>query len=246
MTHPSETPRTSQAGHHRGPHPGALAIVYMVLFLAGLSFVVSFTSPGHFPGPSAAADTMVAYFQAQSRAVLMCAFLQFGSAIPLGIFTACIASRLQYLGVRAAGPSIAMFGGFLTAFDILSNSHILWAMTYPGIAQDPALLRALYFLSFGFGGPGFSVPMGLLIAGISVSAGFAKLLPRWLVVVGLLLAACGELSWVNMVVPQALFVIPLTRFPGFLWLIAVGFMLPSTAKRRLEPQVGGQAERALA
>jgi hypothetical protein len=30
----------------------------------------------------------------------MCAFLQFGSAIPLGLFTGAIVSRLQFLGVR--------------------------------------------------------------------------------------------------------------------------------------------------
>jgi hypothetical protein len=31
-----------------------------------------------------------------------------------------------------------------------------------------------------------------------------------------------------MVIPQALFLIPLTRFPGFIWLIAAGFALPRT------------------
>jgi hypothetical protein len=42
--------------------------------------------------------------------------------------------------------------------------------------------HALYFLIFAAGGPGFSVPLGLLIAGISVTAGFTQLLPKWLVV----------------------------------------------------------------
>src|SRR5262249_21925350 len=74
---------------HRGPPPGMLAIVFTVLFNAGLSFVISF-SPGrpHFPGPWESAETIAAYFRDHPRAVLMCAFLQFGSAIPLGLFTA--------------------------------------------------------------------------------------------------------------------------------------------------------------
>jgi hypothetical protein len=55
-----------------------------------------------------------------------------------------------------------------------------------------------------------------------------RLLPKWLVVFGLALGAIGELSALSLVVPQALFLIPLTRFPGFIWLIAAGFALPKT------------------
>jgi hypothetical protein len=65
-----------------------------------------------------------------------------------------------------------------------------------------------------------------LFAGISVTAGYMRLLPRWLVAFGLLLAVIGELSCLSLVVPGALFLIPLTRFPGFVWLIAAGFHLP--------------------
>jgi hypothetical protein len=67
------------------------------------------------------------------------------------------------------------------------------------------------------------------MAGISVTAGFGRLLPRWIVVLGLALAATGELSWLVLVFPKALFLLPLTRFPGFVWLIAAGFALPSAA-----------------
>ena len=84
------------------------------------------------------------------------------------------------------------------------------------------------------GGPGFSVPMGLLLAGVSVPAWFMKLLPKWVAGLGLALAVCGELSWLNLVAPQALFLIPLTRFPSFIWLIATGFMLPRGVTRAFE------------
>jgi hypothetical protein len=99
---------------------------------------------------------------------------------------------------------------------------------------------ALYYLGYGLGGPGFSVPMGLLMAGISVTAAFLKLLPRWVIVLGLVLAVAGELSWLNLAFPKLLFLIPLVRFPGFIWLIAVGFLLPKArqpraAYRRCEP-----------
>jgi hypothetical protein len=213
---------------HAGPNPGIVAIVYTLLFNAGLYFVISFTGGPHFPGPWESSEAIAAYFQDHSTAVLACAFLQFGAAIPLGIFTATMVSRLQFLGVRVAGAHIALFGGLMTAFNMAASALVLWVMAYPGIAQDVAVLRALYYLTFAFGGVGFSVPMGLLIAGLSIPAAFFKLLPKWLVVFGIVLAVMGELSALSLVIPKALFLIPLTRFPGFIWLIAAGFALRKT------------------
>jgi hypothetical protein len=234
---------------HAGPNPGIVAIVYTVLFVASLSPVVSFSGGPHFPGPWESSGTIAAYFQGHSTAVLICAFLQFGAAIPLGIFTATMASRLQFLGVRAAGAHIALFGGLMTTFNMAAAGLVLWVMAYPGIAQDTAVLRALYYLMFSFGGVGFSVPLGLLIAGISIPAAVMKLLPRWLVVFGLALAVIGELSALSLVIPHALFLIPLTRFPGFVWLIAAGFALPKgrSHQKSIEgagnPKASGTTER---
>jgi hypothetical protein len=213
---------------HAGPNPGIVAIVYTLLFNAGLYFVISFTGGPHFPGPWESSETIAAYFQGHSRAVLACAFLQFGAAIPLGIFTATMVSRLQFLGVRVAGAHIALFGGLMTAFNMAVSALVLWVMAYPGIAQDAAVLRALYYLTFAFGGVGFSVPLGLLMAGVCIPAAFFKLFPKWLVVFGLVLAVIGELSALSLVIPKALFLIPLTRFPAFIWLIGAGFALPKT------------------
>jgi hypothetical protein len=223
---------------HRGPHAGILAIIYTLLFNTGLYFVVSFRPPEHlaasetavrpyFPGPWESAQTIAAYFQTHSHSVLLCAFLQFGAAVPLGIFTATMVSRLRLLGVRAAGADIALFGGLMTAFNIAISALVLWVMAYPGIADVNGVVRTLYYIVFAVGGVGFSVPMGLLIAGISIPALVLKLLPKWLIFFGLTLAAIGELSFFSLVIPNAVFLIPLTRFPSFVWLILAGFKLPS-------------------
>lgn len=158
--------------------------------------------------------------------VIACAFLHFGASITLGVFTATIVSRLYFLGVRAAGPNIALFGGLMTAFNMASSALVLWASAHPGIAQSSMLINALYYLSYALGGPGFSAPLGLLIAGVSIPAGLFNLAPKWIVVLGAVLAVLGELSSLNLVFPWALPLIPLTRFPGFIWLIAIGFALP--------------------
>jgi hypothetical protein len=216
---------------HAGPPLGIVAIIFALLFIAGLYPVTAFGGSPVFPGPDEPPDVIVQFFQARPSAVLLCAALQFAAAVPLGIFTAAIVSRLQFLGVRAAGAYIALFGGFAMAITMMAASSVLWTMSTSGIAQDAPLTLALYRLQFALGGPGFSVPFGLLIGGVAITAGLTKLLPRWIVIPGLLLAVIGELSWLDMLFPQALFLIPLTRFPGFVWLIAAGFALPATAER---------------
>ena len=106
-----------------------------------------------------------------------------------------------------------------------------WAMIHPSVAPYSGAVIALYYVAYGLGGPGFSIPMGLLIAGIAITAAFMKVLPRWLIVFGLLLAVAGELSWLHLILfPKLLFLIPLTRFPGFIWLICVGFLLPKSRR----------------
>jgi hypothetical protein len=222
---------TSTTRHHAGPHLGMLAIAYTLLFNAGLCGVSAFGTPfgvtqPYWPGPWESPNVIVSYFHGHPTAALVCVFLQIGALIPLGIFAATIVSRLRFLGIDAAGPNIALFGGFMTVFDGVAAGFTVWAMIHPGVTQDVTLTTALYYLSYAFGGPGFSIPMGLLIAGVCIPAAVGRLLPKWLIVFGLLLAVAGELSWFNLVFPQALFLIPLVRFPGFIWLIATGFLLP--------------------
>jgi len=205
---------------------GILAVIYTALFIFGLTFVISFT-PGapHYPNPYDPAAAITAYFREHPHDVLMCMFFQFLSGIPLGIFTVTVWNRLNWLGARAVGPSIALFGGLIVVVGMMVSSMIAWAMVFPGVAADAGALRALYYLAFGIGGVGFSVPMGLLIAGIAVPSGFMKLLPRWMVVFGIILGVIGEASCLALLSPAMTALIPLTRFPGFVWLMIAGFML---------------------
>src|SRR4029453_18956582 len=205
---------------HAGPPLWLMAIAYTVLFLAGLYPVTIFGGQPYYPGPWEPAETITAFFQARPMAVRLCAFLQFGAAIPLGIFTATIVSRLQFLGSRAAGVSIALFGGITTSMMIMAASIALWVMAQPGIADNSPMLQALYWLTQGFGGAGFSVPFAVVVLGIAI-------------------AICGELSSLYMMVPGALPLVPLTRFPGFVWIIAIGLALPSSAARCGSPSAPG-------
>ena len=225
---------TIEQEKHRGPNIGMLAVVFTLLFNTALSFVISLSGhPPYFPGPWESADTIADYFRNHPHDVLMCAFFQFGSAIPLGLLVVNVVSRLRFLGIRAAGPSIALFGGLMTAFNVALAALLEWVMAYPDMAKDITVIRSLYYMVFAIGGVGYSVPLGIFFAGVSVSAGFAKYLPKWLIIFGLLLAVCGELSWLSMIFPKLIYLIPLTRFPGFIWLIIAGFKLPRTALKEV-------------
>jgi hypothetical protein len=215
-----------QTKHHAGPHLALLAILYTLMFNAGLYPVTAMASKPYWPGPWEAASVIVPYFQTHHTQVLACLFLQLGAMICLGLFTASAVSQLRFLGVRAAGPWIALLGGFLVVADGIAGGAATWAMIHSGVVDSPPTLLALYYLAYALGGPGFSIPMGLLMAGISISALISRLLPKWICILGIVLAVAGELSWLHFVLPKALFLIPLTRFPGFIWVIAVGFALP--------------------
>jgi hypothetical protein len=217
---------TIQLARFRGPHPGILAVIFTCLFIFGLSYVITFT-PGapHFPNPYDPAAAITAYFREHPHDAMMCSFFQFLSLIPLGIFTVTVWGRLKWLGVKAVGPSIALLGGMLVVMGGFISSMIAWAMVFPGVANDAGVLRAMYYIDFGLGGVGYSVPMGLLIAGIAVPSGFMKLLPRWMVVFGIILGVIGEASCLALLSPALTPLIPLTRFPGFIWLIIAGMML---------------------
>jgi hypothetical protein len=206
-------------------------MAFAALFLASQVIIGSMTV-GAFPNPYDAPSSAQAYFGSNAAVLGFVAFLQFGAAIPLGIFTATVVSRLRYLGLTVAGVTIAQFGGFVAAIMLAFSALITWVMTQPGMTDDLSTLRALQLLSFATGGVGHVVGLGLLLAGVSVPAAFARLLPRWIVWLGLILAVLAEVSSVSLVFPMVAPLLPLSRFPALVWLIAAGFALPSSRPAR--------------
>lgn len=95
-----------------GPPLLPLAIVYTLLFVANIATAVLLRHGPSFVTPFGDAEAARAFFAANPFAVKVSVFFFFGSAVPLAIYTATVVSRLRYLGVRAAGTNIALFGGF--------------------------------------------------------------------------------------------------------------------------------------
>src|SRR4051812_33982488 len=103
--------RTSPGEIHRGPPLGGLAVTFVGLFVASQVIIGAMTA-GAFPNPYDSPETARAYFGPNADLLRVVAFLQFGAAIPHGIFTATVVSRLRFLGLTVAGVTIAELGGF--------------------------------------------------------------------------------------------------------------------------------------
>jgi hypothetical protein len=73
--------------------------------------------------------------------------------------------------------------------------------------------------------------MGLLAGGASMSLLATGLLPNWVTRLGLALAVTGALSSLGLLIVPMTVAIPVTRVGGFVWLIAVGALLPSRSSR---------------
>lgn len=210
-----------------GPPLTALAVVYTLLFAASMVSAALLRHGASFVTPFFGdAEAVRAYFAGNPLAVRVSSFFFFGSAVPLGIYAATAVSRLRFLGVRAAGTNIALLGGLAASQAIAVSALCSWVLSVPQVSASLVGTRVLYFLAFLFGGVGFSVALGLFAAGVSVTSYFARLLPRWLVVLGMILAAAGEIASLSLIAYPANFAIPVTRFAGFVWMILVGAYLP--------------------
>jgi hypothetical protein len=212
---------------HAGPPLALPGSIFFALFAASLIIGGVMTSGTPPPIPFGATDAALQYFVEHANAVRVAAFLQFGAAIPLGLFTATVVSRLHFLRVNAAGVTIAPFGGFAASFFLALSGLIEWVLSAPGVADVPANARILQLLVFATGGPGHVVTLGLLLAGVSIAGGLTRRLPRWVMWFGVILAVIAELSTLTLLVDGAAFLLPLARFPAFIWILAVALTLPS-------------------
>jgi hypothetical protein len=230
----------SGKGPHRanGPNPGVLAAVSLSLTLASLAASAVLAGGKVYVSPFAPTGQIVGYYQQHGTAVRVSAALLFGSAVPLGIFAATAYTRLLRLGVRVPGPSIGFFGGITASVMLMLSAAASWILGRPELAGDAAVMRALSFLAFCSGGIGYVIGLGLLVAGLAVPALVLHLVPRWLGWAGLAIAAVSEVTFLSMMLDPLQVLLPVGRFGGLAWLVAVGFLLPT--HRHAGPVSGGQ------
>lgn len=237
MTRAHSIPSRAARG---GPPLPFLAGVSAALFVAGL-VATALVGGAAFPSPFAEPAAIQAYFAERRTAVLIGAVFQFGAAVPMAVFAAAVHARLHRLGVRATGASVALAGGLLASAFATLSALAQWVLSRPGAVGQPSVVRAMHDLAFLAGGPAHVVALGLLLAGIAVPALIVGLLPRWLAIAGLALAALAELCTLTLLAPPVALAVPLARFAGMGWLVVAGALLPITRRAaRPAPLVAAQ------
>ncbi len=209
-----------------GPSLVLVAGISLVLLLAGLVVGVALAG-GVMPLPyGSAAAKIQDYVTGHSSAAVAIAVGTFGSSIPLAIYAATASARLRQLGITAPGATIALAGGLLASAGLALSGLTAWTLSRPEVTTDPALVRALYYLTYLTGGPWHVVTLGLLIAGIAVPGLIVGLLPRGVAWTGLVVAGLAEITTLVLIWPGLSPLLPVARFAGLIWLIVAGVLLP--------------------
>jgi hypothetical protein len=197
-------------------------------------FTVASTALGATAARYTDAD-LLTWTQTHHVQQLLLGFFVFSTAIPVLIWSATVYRRLHRLGVTAPGTAIAFGGGLLAAASLAVSGLLTWTTAQANGSAE--VVRALTTLGFAAGGPGFVVPFAMLVAGVAVPGLLLGLLPKALAWAGLIIAGLGALATFALLTPALDALLPIGRFGGLIWLIAVSVTLPLTRPRRAPQQL---------
>ncbi len=217
--------------HPVRPRGGTALVASAIATIApfGLSLLVGLAFAGRvYSSPFSADGTLHDYFAGHQAMVQTIAFLQFGSAVGLAVFTCVLWSRLRQLASAGSAASyVAAAGGLVAAAFLALNALVQWVLTRGEVVAQPALVKALNYFFWILGGPAHTAWLGLLLGGVSLIALRRRLLPRWFSLAGLVVTGLAELSLLAILTKQVVAFIPLGRFPALVWLVAASFLLPA-------------------
>jgi len=202
-----------------GPPLPAPAVAFAVLLIGSVVLAA------RVPRPTASAAAVLAYVQVNGALLQVAGTLAFGAAVPLAIWTATAYRRLYRLGVTAPGATIGLAGGLLAAASMALSGLLTWTLGYAH-PTAPAVAGTVRTLAYATGAAGTVVPLALLVAGAAVPALILRLLPRWLAIAGLVVAAAGVLSTLTLLVPALSPTLPVGRFGAVAWMLAASVLLP--------------------
>ena len=219
---------------------GALAALSYVVF-----FVVSLVLPGLLGQNGGAplvtpysTNTEVASYLAATGhgGVPVAAFCQAVSGIALLVFAGWAPQYLRRIG-RDAHAGLARTCGTAAAVFLLLSASVQWILSQQGIADNLAVYRTVMDLSFVAGAAVQVTTTGLLTAAVSAGARSAGSLPKWLTWFGLGVAALSALSMLSLLFKAASPFLPICRYLGMVWFLALAALLARRSAARIEQPV---------
>lgn len=201
--------------------------LHFLFFLASLVAIPILAPGSKIPNPFGNDADVKSFLLRASSAIRVSDFLQLASALCLAAASALLAKILPDQGDREASRWLILSGGSGAAILLALSALFSWAMVAPRAPDPGPALHTLQFLPFLFGGPGWAGFFAIFLVGIA--AGTREALPRWLRRTGYFLgfvSAAATAVLLSIIFSPCL---PIARFLGFLWLIAISVCLkPST------------------
>ncbi|GAA4873963.1 hypothetical protein [Actinomycetospora straminea] len=185
-----------------------------VSFLGGVGGAIALAD-APYPRPGATGARVRTYFRGSRRAARLGATGQAISALSLARLAGTVARRSPRWRPLAVG------GGAIAAASLATSAVIATTLTVRDVDDDTAL--RLSRSAFVAGGPVHGVGFAALTAALVL--GGADALPRWLVVTGLVSAACGATSPLCFLWSPAGWLIPAGRVPGLVVAAVAGPLL---------------------
>lgn len=223
------SPALRSRGPQGGPPPLAPAIAYGALMIASVALSAS------GPRTTDSATSALRYLRAHHDQVQAAGLLAFAAAVPLAIWTATAYRRLRTLGVTAPGAVIALVGGILASGSLALSGLVTWVSADTAASADPAVAHLLVDLAFATGAAGFVVPFGLLVAGVAVPSLLLRFVPRPVGVAGLAIAVAALVSTFTLATDALDPTLPIGRFGGLAWVVAMSLLLPVNRHRVASP-----------
>ncbi|HEY3683365.1 MAG TPA: DUF4386 domain-containing protein [Streptosporangiaceae bacterium] len=211
---------TAPRARQGGPPLALPAIAYGVFVVASAAIGAGGTRP------DMSAAQVLAYDLGHVTLLKVLATVVFAAALPLVIWAATGYQWLRDRGISAPGTVMALSGGILAAAALASSALATWSAADSASAAAPALAHALTGFAFAAGGSGFVVPFALMVAGVAVPSLIRRLLPRWMSIAGLVIAAVGMVATLALLTPALYPLLPIVRFGGLIWLLVASFLLP--------------------
>jgi hypothetical protein len=228
----SARPSGSNRGRaHPGPPLAVPAVAFVVTFAASV-LAGPVIGTGTFPSPYAEAGVIQRYFAANQTATGVGALFLMLSATALVFFSAIAWSRLTFLAPNVPGPAIAAFGGLSAAALLGVAGSLEWVLSRSSVTSQPGLVRMLDDAVFVTGGPAHTAALGTAVLGMAVTTWFVRRTPRWLSVLGVVIAVIDITSMLSLLTSTLTPLIPIGRLGSMIWIVAMSVLLPRTRAAR--------------
>jgi len=199
------------------------AILHAAFFIASLMIIPILAPSARIPNPFGPDEPSRRFFLENSSLIRLSDWLQLVSALCL-VVLGCVWRRSYRESDKAQRATrFAVIGSAGSAVFLSLAAITSWALASPEAVDPGSAFRTLQFLPFLFGGPAWAAFFAMFMLGVTQAS--SGLLSKWMLWSGYGLTTTSVIATLVLITLAAAPFLPLTRFLGFVWLIAATILL---------------------